>query len=140
MSLPLYQEHLFNQNLGNNKIAKFKNPFAGFTVGKLFVFVVATIILIQVVSLLISSVFKDIEVIKTGWLLILISTGLVIIFLTKMVFRGEMGKIQIFMLILLITVTVVMYIYGSTYFPQIFSFIDSSALESSQALQSLVFP
>lgn len=117
-------------------MAKLRNPFENLTPARIFTFIVVALILVQIVSLLISSIFKEIPIIKGGPIVIIISAGLTIIFLTKIVFSGEFTKMKIFGLFLLIGITVLVYMFGSNYFPTIFSFIDSSALESAKALQS----
>ena len=115
-----------------------KNPFKDLSTGKIFIFVIALIILTQVISLLISSLFKSVPVLKTGFLLILFSVGLTIIFLAQVVFKGSFDRNDFLGLILIGTITVLMFVYGGKFFPQIFSFIDSSALESAKNLQSIL--
>lgn len=116
----------------------FKNIFKGFSTMSLFISVLALIILTQAVSLLISSIFGSIPILKTGSILIILSVGLILIFIAQIVFKGEFNRSNILALLLLGTLTVLMYIYGSNFFPQIFSFIDSSALESAKNLQSIL--
>lgn len=117
-------------------MAKFKNPFESLTPARIFTFIVVALILVQIVSLLISSIFKDVPIVKGGPIAIILSVGLVLVFLTKIVFSGEFTKMKTAGLIILIVITVVIYMFGSNYFPTIFSFIDSSALESAKSLQS----
>jgi len=114
------------------------NPFKGLTIGKAFTFVIALLILTQVSSLLISSIFTTVPALKTGSLLIILSAGMTLIFLAMIVFSGDFSNRDILGLVLVGAVTVLMYIYGSEFFPQIFSFIDSSALESAKNLQSVL--
>ena len=114
------------------------NPFKGLTIGKLFTFVIALLILTQVFSLLISSIFTTIPALKTGSLLIILSAGMTLIFLATIVFSGDFSNRDIIGLVLVGAITVLMYIYGSEFFPQIFSFIDSSAVESAQSLASFI--
>ena len=117
-------------------MGKFKDFFREFTIGTLFISVLALIILSQVISLLISSLFSSVPALRTGNLLILLSVGIVLIFIAQIVFKDGFNKNNTIGLLLLGALVVLMYIYGGKYFPQLFSFIDSTALESAKSLQS----
>lgn len=102
----------------------------------LFISVLALIVLTQVVSLLISSIFSSVPALRTGNLLILLSVGLVLIFIAQIVFDKGFDKWNIIGLLLLGAITVLMYIYGNQVFPELFSFISNDAVNSANALQS----
>ena len=117
----------------------FKNPFKEFSTGKLFVFVVALLGITQVLSLLISMMFSKVPVLKTGSLLIILAAVLGLIFLTKIVFEKESkDKINVLWFIIIVAVTVGMYYYGGKIFPQMFSILGDSALQSAQSLASSI--
>ena len=117
-------------------MGRFKDFFREFTMGTLFISVLALLILSQVISLLISSIFSSVPILKTGSLLIILSVGIVLIFIAQIVFKNGFDKNNIIGLLLLGTMVVLMYIYGGKYFPSLFSFIDSTALESAKSLQT----
>lgn len=120
------------------KMTKFKNPFAEFSTGKLFMFVVSLIVLVQVISLIISSIFQSVPLLRAGYPLVILSAGLAIVFLVRLVFKKDLGKIHIFLFFILIALAVVMYMFGTTYFPQIFSFNNPNLLQSVNNLQSII--
>lgn len=114
----------------------FKNPFKGFTIGKLILFVIGLVLATQIISLLISLIFKDIPVLRTGPLFIIVSGSLAFFFLAKVVIKGQFEKLDVFGFVILVAITVALYIYGGQFIPQIFSLAGDSALQSAQALQS----
>ena len=113
-----------------------KNLFKDFSTMSLFISILSLIILTQVVSLLISSIFSSVPALRTGNILIILSVGLILIFIAQIVFKDGFNKFNIFGLILLGTLTVLAYIYLPQFFPELFSFIDSSAVQSAQSLAS----
>lgn len=116
----------------------FKNPFQNISTGSLFIFVIVLIILIQVVSLLISA-FIDIPALKTGSWFIFLSGGLSLIFLAKVVFRGNFEKLDVVGFLLILGLTVILYMYLPDFFPEIFSFLaNSPAGQSADSLQSIL--
>jgi|TARA_Y100000034_G_scaffold114936_1_gene151541 hypothetical protein len=116
----------------------FSNPFRAFSIQKLFIFVAITIFLVQVVSLAITSVFSDVPLIKTGNLVLILSVALTFVFLANVGFSGEFKRTDILGIVLLGGITVAIYIYGGQLFPEIFSIVGDSALNSAQSLQSSI--
>ena len=115
----------------------FRNPFKNFSIGKIFTFLIALLIISQIVSLFISSIFKDVPTLKTGNLLILVSVGLTLIILATFVFKADFKRSDFLALLLVGGITVLMYVYGGQFFPDIFSFIGGdNLLQSAQSLQS----
>lgn len=114
----------------------FKNPFRNFTIGRLFLFIVGVLALVQIFSILISLVFKNVPIFKGGQLLIVLSIFLTFALLTKIVFKQEFQKIDLLLVILMGVVTYGLFNYGSSYIPQIFSFLDSTAVDSAKNLAS----
>jgi len=114
-----------------------KNQFS-LTPGMLFLYIIVLIGVVQIISLVISSVFTAVPVFKSGPLLIVISVTLGAVFLSKVVFKGSFEKTDFIGFLLIIAVAVLLHIYGAQFLPTIFSFIDSSALESAQSLQSAI--
>ncbi len=109
-----------------------------FTPGALFLYVVVLIGIVQIISLVISSIFTTVPMFKSGPVLIVVSVILGVIFLSKVVFKGSFEKTDFIGFLLIIGVALLLHTYGSQFLPQIFSFIDSTALESAQALQSTI--
>jgi len=109
-----------------------------FTPGVLFTYVIVFIIIVQLISLAISSVFTDVPMFKSGPLLIIISIGLAAVFLAKVVFKGTFEKTDFIGFLLIVGVALLLHYFGAQFLPQIFSFIDTSALESTQSLASTI--
>tara|TARA_Y100000310_G_C20583092_1_gene763981 strand:+ start:187 stop:555 length:369 start_codon:yes stop_codon:yes gene_type:complete len=114
------------------------NPFKAFSIQKFFVFLIVVVLSVQIISLVIHSIFPNVEVIRTGNALILISVAITFVFLANVGFKGEFGKLDILGVLLLGGLTVGMYIYGSQFFPQVFSIFGDSAMQSAQSLQSFL--
>lgn len=116
-----------------------KNPFKNISIGAIFTFILAGLILTQVVSLLVSSIFSSVPALRTGSLLILLSAGMTMIFLAKVVFSGNFGKMDILGLLILGTITIGMYYYLPQFFPELFSFMaNTTAGISAQNLASIL--
>ena len=119
-------------------MSKFKNPFSAFTVGRLFVFLVATIALVQVASFLLNLIVQDIEIFKGGQLLIVVSIFLTFVLFIKLIFKNEFKKVDLVYVILMGLVTFLLFQYGGTYFPQIFSILGNQAVVSANSLASTI--
>ncbi len=118
--------------------SKFQNPLSGFTVQRLFLFIVGILALVQIFSLIISFIFKDVGIFKGGQLLIVLSIFLTFALLTRFVFKQEFQRIDLLLIIIMGGVTYLLFTYGANYFPFLFSLIDSSAVESAQSLASTI--
>ncbi len=117
----------------------YKNPFKGLTIGKVIVTLVGLIIIIQVLSLAVSLIFPSVPALKTGFFLILITGGVSLIFLLKVVFRGQSFTTNDYIgFALLLGITIAMFAYGDKFLPQVFSFLDSSAVQSAISLRSVL--
>ena len=119
----------------------FKNPFKDISIGGIILFMIGMVLVTQIISLLISLIFKNIPILKTGGILIVIAGSLAFFFLAKVVLiKKETGfeKLDLFGFILLLLLTVGLYMYGSDVFPQVFSFMSNDAVTSANALQSFI--
>ena len=119
----------------------FKNPFKDISIGGIILFMIGMVLVTQIISLLISLIFKNVPILRTGSILIVISGSLAFFFLAKVVLmKKETGfeKLDLFGFFLLLLLTIGLYMYGSQIFPTIFSIIDSSAVNSAQQLQSFL--
>ncbi len=112
------------------------NVVRNFSARNILVFIVILLFGIQLVSWAITSIFPTIPLFKSGIPLFYISISLVFIFLIFAVFKGEWSKKDILGFVIVAGVTTIIYIYGSTVFPAIFSILDNSAIESADVIQS----
>lgn len=119
-------------------LSKLRNPFSAFTVQKLFLLIIGVLTLVQVFSLIISFIFKDVAIFKGGQLLIVLSIFLTFALLTRFVFKTEFQKIDLVLIIIMGGVTFILFQYGSSFFPQIFSFFGNEAVESAHSLSSTI--
>lgn len=119
----------------------FKNPFKDISIGGIILFMIGMVLVTQIFSLLISLIFKNVPILKTGGILIIISGSLAFFFLAKIVLiKKETGfeKMDLFGFILLLMLTIGLYMFGNQFAPQIFSIFDDSALTSAQGLMSFI--
>ncbi len=107
-----------------------------FTPSMLFLYLIVLIGAVQIISLIISSIFTTVPAFKSGPLLIVISGILAVIFLAKIVFKGNFERTDFIGFLLIIGVVILLHIFGAQFLPQIFSLIDSSAMESALELGS----
>ena len=119
----------------------FKNPFKDISIGGIILFMIGMVLVTQIMSLLISLIFKNVPILKTGGVLIIISGSLAFFFLAKVVLiKKETGfdKLDFLGFLLLLALTIGLYMFGSQFVPMIFSIFDSSALQSAQSLASII--
>jgi|TARA_Y100000310_G_scaffold312884_1_gene360660 hypothetical protein len=117
-------------------MAKFKNPLKNLSIQGIVIFVAALLFVSQILSLFITSIFKDVPVLKTGNLVILLSVGITMIFLVRVAFDGAFTRNDIIGLVLIGGITVAAFVYLPEFFPQIFSVFGDSAIQSAQSLAS----
>ncbi len=104
----------------------------------IFIFIVILLGGIQLVSWALTSVFPTIPLFKSGIPLLFISILLTFIFLVMLVFRGEFKRTDIIGFVVVGGFAVLIYYFGSTVFPQLFSILDNSAIESVQIIASTI--
>lgn len=108
------------------------------SVKNIFIFIIILLGGIQVMSFALTSIFPAIPLFKSGTPLLFISILLTFIFLAFAVFRGQFEKSDIIGFIIVGGFATLVFIYGSTVFPAIFSIFDNSAIESAQQLQAFL--
>jgi len=114
------------------------NPFQKINAGGVVIFLLVLLLLVQVISFIISSIFKNVPLFKGGQIVIIISAFIGLIALVKTVFKDQFDTKNILGFILIMVVVIGIYIYLPTYLPQLFSFISSSAVDSAQSLASFL--
>lgn len=113
------------------KLPEFKTVVAGF---------IGAVIAIQVISLLISSVFTNVPVLHAGTpiLIIILGVGLITLFITGFNVERLKNKENLLFVLIVFGLVIASYVYLPKYLPQIFSIEFSNSIK--QSLGAIFYP
>lgn len=113
------------------KLPDFKTVVIGF---------IAAIFLVQILSLLISSIFPSVEIVKGGNAILLMAVAIGVIALFNVAFSVEKlkSKENLIFIVIVFGLIFVAFYFGPKYFPQIFS-IDPNIAYSIKQTVAMIF-
>lgn len=114
------------------------NIFRKFTLSKFVIFIVILIFGVQIVSLMISSLFQNVPIFKGGTITVILGVFLTFVALVQVVFKGNWDRTDFLGLLFVGGLTVLAYIYLPKLFPELFSIFGNHAVESAKQLQSIL--
>jgi hypothetical protein len=109
-----------------------------FNVRDLVLWVFLSYVIVTVLNVLISRSFPEVPILKSGFALILIMAAVLITLLFSVIYDKRIDRIEVWMVVLTITVMVGLWWVTKTYIPEIYSLVPQSTKQITESAFSIL--